>query len=129
MTSTKRRHIVMTAAALAVAVMVVWIYASFDPTVDRFFPRCMFKVATGWDCPGCGSQRAIHAILTGRFGEAWHYNAILFPSLGVIILVVLSRLFPRRLERLRRFLGSQAFILAVFGIFVLWTILRNVVSF
>lgn len=39
------------------------LYFIFDPAVTRWAPKCMFRVLTGYDCPGCGSQRALHALL------------------------------------------------------------------
>ena len=38
------------------------LYYFFNPSVERFFPSCPFYTATGWQCPGCGSQRAIHEL-------------------------------------------------------------------
>ena len=41
-------------------------------------PKCTFKLLTGWDCPGCGSQRALHALLHGHIADAWGYNPFIF---------------------------------------------------
>ena len=34
-----------------------------DPAKHTIFPRCVFNSLTGYYCPGCGSQRAIHSML------------------------------------------------------------------
>jgi hypothetical protein len=35
----------------------------FNPVGTPFFPKCIFHAATGLHCFGCGSGRAIHALL------------------------------------------------------------------
>ena len=62
-------------AALLVAVAgAVTLYA-VAPGGDSYYPRCLLYVTTGWYCPGCGSLRAFHALLHGRFAEAVDLNA------------------------------------------------------
>nr|WP_242610765.1 DUF2752 domain-containing protein [Aquimarina brevivitae] len=63
-------------------------YYSFDPeqSSSGFFPSCPFHYLTGLHCPGCGSQRAIHDLLHGRFGEAFSHNALLL----VLIIYILA---------------------------------------
>lgn len=34
-----------------------------DPEYSAFIPKCPFRWFTGFDCPACGSQRAIHQLL------------------------------------------------------------------
>ncbi len=34
-----------------------------DPNKSEIFPKCIFHSVTGYHCPGCGSQRAIHSLL------------------------------------------------------------------
>lgn len=56
----------------------------FDPAVSPF-PRCVFHQATGFHCPGCGSQRAIHHLLHGNFGAAFGNNLMLMVFLPLLI--------------------------------------------
>src|SRR5579871_6854483 len=54
----------------------------FPPTEYAFYPRCLIYTTTHWLCPGCGSTRALHALLHLDFQSALHYNALftlLFP--------------------------------------------------
>lgn len=85
----------------------------------------MIKTLTGYDCPGCGSQRAIHALLTGHPADAWHHNAAFVLSLPLLALIAVVRLWPRLWPRLTRLTGSRPFILSIFFLFILWTIGRN----
>ena len=49
---------------------------------------CLFYLATGFYCPGCGSGRACYSILHLRFADAFCYNplmTILLPLIGLYI--------------------------------------------
>ncbi len=68
------------AATLFVAVLVpVGLAAAYalDPVATEGFPRCPVRALTGLQCPGCGTARALHAAMHGRFAEALRYNAAL----------------------------------------------------
>ena len=70
----------------------------FDPTNARL-PLCSFHTLTGLDCPGCGTIRATHELLHGRWFSALHYNALWTLSLPLVAYVILSELrllFGRR---------------------------------
>ena len=55
---------------------------TYPPTQHTFYPRCVFKASTGLDCPGCGLTRASHAVLHGRFADAWRLNPLLYGPLA-----------------------------------------------
>lgn len=71
----KRRH-GLGAAGLLVVLTGVWILWHFDPARYGFYPRCTFHELTGWQCPGCGGLRAVHALLHGRWAESWRHNPL-----------------------------------------------------
>lgn len=52
-----------------------------DPSTAGWFPRCLFHDLTGLYCPGCGVQRALHALVHGRVADAVGYNALATLSL------------------------------------------------
>jgi len=58
-----------------VAAAAVVLYA-FDPATSALFPSCPLRAWTGWLCPGCGTLRAMHALLHGHIGAAMHDNAL-----------------------------------------------------
>ena len=63
-------------------------------------PACIFYHTTGWECPGCGSQRALHALLQGHIMEAWSYILLLPPALVLILLILLLPPGSRLKDRL-----------------------------
>lgn len=64
----------------------------------RLSVPCVFYETTGWYCPGCGSGRAVYALLHGRFREAFFDNMLLFvlgvPAAGVLLVEYLRLVFP-----------------------------------
>ena len=90
-------------------------------------PVCMFRWATGWSCPGCGSQRALDALLHGDVAQAVTFN--FFLPLGVLYLLLLGIGYlwqdtPRG-GALYRLLTSPPLLLTLTALILLWTLLRN----
>lgn len=120
--------------ATLLAIAGAFLYGMIDPASSHFFPRCIFKMVTGYDCPGCGSQRALHALLHGDITSAWRYNAFLVALIPLIILLLtgeyLRVFFPsvipgsRFLNRLYLFLSSRSFALTILIITLAWWLLR-----
>jgi hypothetical protein len=49
-----------------------------DPTAGGgLFPACPLRELTGFDCPGCGGTRALHALTHGDIGSALDHNVLL----------------------------------------------------
>jgi hypothetical protein len=67
-----------------VAAGVAWVLYTWQPGVSILYPPCVFKKLTGFDCPGCGSLRGLHALLHGRLYDVLQYNAMLLPALVMI---------------------------------------------
>lgn len=116
-------------AAVAVIIMIVGvsaglIYWFFDPSTS-YFPRCPIYMITGWQCPGCGSQRAIHALLNGDIAAAWRFNAMLLVLLPIIAVILVAELFRNRLPRFNRAVTSPLFVVMLVVGIALWWVLRN----
>lgn len=60
------------------------VYFFFNPAVESFFPPCPVKLLAGLDCPGCGSQRALHALLHLHFAEAFRLNPLALAAMPVL---------------------------------------------
>ena len=46
----------------------------FEPGKTGLFPVCLFRFLTGYQCPGCGSTRAMHQLLHGHVVAAFELN-------------------------------------------------------
>jgi hypothetical protein len=107
-------------------IVVAVFYFSINPATSKYMPRCVFLVVTGFKCPGCGSQRAIHALLHGNFIDALRYNAFFVAALPVIALYFLNdytKLLPSKVDEVI----THHYTIAVLGVIVvLWWVLRNV---
>jgi len=57
---------------------------AFEPGRTGFFPICMFRFLTGYQCPGCGSTRALHQILHGHLVAAFMLNPLFLIALPFI---------------------------------------------
>ena len=66
-------------AALCLATILVLFLC--DPVRVPIYPQCLFHQVTGLDCPGCGSLRALHALLHGQIVAALRFNAFVVLSL------------------------------------------------
>ena len=71
------RRTLVVLLVLAALLVIGAVYYALDPSASGLFPRCVFLSMTGYKCPGCGSQRAIHALLHGDVLGAFKYNALL----------------------------------------------------
>lgn len=61
------------------------VVAVVDPNRAGVYPTCPFRLATGLDCPGCGTLRAVHALTRGDVALALDHNV-----LTVLLLPVLA---------------------------------------
>ncbi len=110
-----RLKVILAAVAAGLA---AWL-ALVDPVTSPA-PQCIFRRLTGYDCPGCGTQRAIHAIFRGDIASAWDFNPALFIAAPLIILYLADP------PRLRRYLYSTPAPFIIAAAIVAWWIFRNI---
>lgn len=76
---------------------VLAVLAVVDPRTAWFAPRCPFRLATGLFCPGCGTGRALHAIVHGDLAAAVRLNILAVAAIPVFLALVLrAALAPER---------------------------------
>jgi Protein of unknown function (DUF2752) len=109
------------AAALLIGVAGAWVLYTYPPVTSGFYPQCAFRSMTGFDCPGCGTTRALHALLHGHIGEALRLNPFLF---AVMALIGFSLPGWLRGEP-PRFLYTRWFGWGSFAVVMAWWIGRN----
>lgn len=109
----KDRNLKITTAFLFTGVLLL--FYLFDPSTFSIFPSCYFKKLTGFDCPGCGGQRALHDLLHFRFTEAVNHNVLMVAGSPVLAFVTLNAFFFEK----KKFFKPK----------VLWIICATVVTF
>ena len=84
-----RNHRMLTATFL-LGVAGIILLRVFDPATSGVFPPCPVRYLTGLYCPGCGSLRAMHALLHGELGRAWAMNPLMIVMLPFILYGLVS---------------------------------------
>jgi hypothetical protein len=105
------------------------IYFLFSPEESVYFPQCPFHRLTGLDCPGCGSQRAIHHLLHFRLKEAFLNNPLLILAVPYIMIGICFEYFggKERFPKVRKILFGKTAIIAILVIIILFWIGRNII--
>lgn len=75
---------------LAFVGVVILILCMIDPATNVLAPKCPIHLLTGLSCPGCGLQRAIHALYHGRVAEALSYNYFLLISIPYAMAITIA---------------------------------------
>ncbi|MBQ8047600.1 MAG: DUF2752 domain-containing protein [Prevotella sp.] len=113
-------------AVLAVAFMLY----RYDPAGREWAPKCVFRMLTGYNCPGCGFQRCMHSLLHGRVVEAVGYNLFLVVAVPYLLLLMAEEwlLSGETRERWARVLTSRGVVLSYVVLFFLWFLVRNLLG-
>jgi hypothetical protein len=121
------KKIIFCLTGIAIVGLVI-VYGRFDPGDSYLFPKCPFKVSTGYSCPGCGSQRAIHEILNLRIGNAIKANALLVVSIPYLLILSAAQLFRYKNRHIMYLYYAVYSAKAIWGVcilVVLWWVIRN----
>lgn len=81
---------------------------------------------TGLKCPGCGSQRALHALLHLNIGEAFRYNAMLVVAVPFLLSYAAAFILRKRIPALSLAVQSRPVILSVLALVIGWWVVRNI---
>jgi len=108
------------AAVVCATFGVAAVIAAFDPAATWWFPSCPWLALTGWQCPLCGSLRALHALASGSVRAAWTFNPLTtagaFAGAAALATDLVRPGRVRRVDRLGR-LCFSARALALAGVF------------
>lgn len=118
--------IMRAAAPLAVIGCAAAILLRFPPGLYGFYPQCPVNEFLHIQCPGCGTTRALAALLHGHAMEALRLNALTTTLLPVAVAyaAVCYRRYLRR-EALRLPRLPPAGIYAALAAASIFTIVRN----
>jgi len=124
------RKLLKWGVSIIILSIIVVLYRKYSPENSKFFPKCPFWLLTGWQCPGCGSQRAIHCLLNFDILQAMKQNVLvvlLFPYLVLYTMIDLIKQPSERVLRWRSILFGSVAIYVVFALIVLFWIIRNLI--
>lgn len=79
-----------TVAYTAVAAGAGAVLALADPAKSSLLPPCPFQTVTGLYCPGCGTLRGLHQLLTGDPMGAVGYNPLMVATLVILVGLLLA---------------------------------------
>ena len=71
--------------ALGAFLLVLLVLVFVDPRTARFAPICPLHWATGFYCPGCGTGRALHALVHGDLPLALRLNVLTVAAIPVFL--------------------------------------------
>ena len=116
----------------AVALVVILTLLAIFPN-DWWMLPCPLYQWTGWQCPFCGGQRMMQALLHGDVVLAFTYNPLLVCSLPLMLLALFRFFFPQVAEQYPRATGSVFFTDKALFVYLiicfLWGIVRNMEKF
>lgn len=119
-------NILRAVAPLAVAALAASLLLLFPPQRYTFYPQCPIYRYLHLKCPGCGTTRALAALLHGDIAEALRLNALttlLMPFAAAYAALCYGRFLRRETVQLPR-LPPPAVYMAL-GFAVLFAIVRN----
>lgn len=124
--SNYKKVIIIIVVGVLIALATI-LYFFVNPEASVLMPKCPMKMLTGYDCPSCGVQRAIHAVLHGDFAKAISYNPFFVISVPYFLLVLYSTVFKNSFAvKLRGIVCHRYALYGYIVLFFLWWILRNV---
>jgi cytochrome bd-type quinol oxidase subunit 2 len=119
-------NIARAAAPLILISVAASILLLFPPTRYSFYPQCPIYSSFHLLCPGCGTTRAIAALLRGHLREALHLNTLTTLMLPFAAAYAIQ-IYPRYLsgKPIHWAQPSRITIYTVLCITLIFTIARN----
>lgn len=102
-------------------------YSIVNPHSNIFVPKCMFRLLTGYDCPACGIQRSLHALLNGDTVTALRYNYFLLISIPYFLAVAITTFWKADLiVKMGYYVQHPKVVRAILVLIIIWWIVRNI---
>lgn len=102
-------------------------FYKYNPA-ESLYPPCPFYYITGLYCPGCGSSRAVHNLLHGRFLKALDLNPLMVLSIPFVLYLFISDMeihLGKKVIFKRPVFTHGVYIIIICLIIVYW-VLRNI---
>ncbi len=114
------------APTLIAAALIAITLRSLPPSTTTFYPQCPIHTFLHLLCPGCGSTRALAALLRGHLAEALHLNALTTCALPAALAYALYRVSPTHRSPPPLSPATRSILLCLgFGVAAIFTVVRN----
>lgn len=120
-----RQRLAGPVVAGAAAAAAAGFFLVVDPNQPGHLPGCPFRALTGWDCPGCGSMRALHSLVHADVAAALDHNLLTTLAVPVLLLGWLAWLRRSVVGRAATFVLDGRVVQAVAVLFVVFAVVRN----
>ncbi|MBR5655329.1 MAG: DUF2752 domain-containing protein [Prevotella sp.] len=109
-------------------VVVLAVLTLVDPAQSIWIPKCPVKLLTGLQCPGCGFQRAAHALMHGDVLGALRFNWFLLYAVPYLLVLIAERYFLRGKWQLkiRQWAEDNRVIWSYVVVYFVWFVVRNI---
>ena len=126
----KNSRVLMGLGIMIALIAGIYLYSQYNPEEHLLFPKCPVYMITGYQCPGCGSQRAFYNLFHGNFFTAFMYNPLMiflipYITLGIFIEYIANRNNPYVIHIRNIFFDKWAVLILAVVIFS-YTVLRNI---
>ncbi|MTG99007.1 MULTISPECIES: DUF2752 domain-containing protein [Myroides] len=108
--------------------VVLYYYLQYFGTDNNEGVGCYIYDTSGWLCPGCGGQRALHSILQGHLLEAFHFNQLIYIYIPLIAILYIAfvETFVLKNKRIRNYIHfPRWFSVFLIVLIAAFTIYRN----
>ena len=111
--------------------LVVGIFALYywvNPLCEKFPLQCPWYILTNTQCPSCGMQRALHALMHGEFSHALSYNYFFVLSIPYALMAVVSTWynFNHVFDGLKFYVFHRYTLTCYIILYFVWWIIRNI---
>ncbi len=108
-------------------IVLLSLYYFSNPSEVNYFPKCPFYWLTGFYCPGCGSQRALHHLLHFDIINTIDHNALYIVGLSTIAYNVSVNAMNKFGNKIYyNYLYHPKTPLIIGGLIIVFWILRNI---
>lgn len=112
------------------AILLIGVLYYFVTYFTGFYIPCLVRLVTGLRCPGCGISHMIINIFHLNFKAAFKSNQLLFLTSPIIAAMIAREIYcyiKYEKHKTDKWIDITSFILI--GMFILFTVLRNIYKF
>ena len=91
---------------------------------------CMFRLITGYKCPGCGITSCLFALINLNFKEAFNHNPLVFIYLPFIVAYFIYETYLYITQKKDKILVKipNYFMIIILVITILYGVVRNIIG-